>query len=74
MNSKIIHSSVSNLNSRNWTIVLALPNAQNRIIARFCNRQDAEDSARFLRRSVPEAKFEVVFDAPTFETSQTLKK
>ncbi len=70
MNSQSTYSSVSHLNCRNWTIVLALPNAQNRIISRFRNRQDAEDCARFLRRSVPTAKFEVVFDAPAFETSQ----
>lgn len=74
MNSQSTYSSVSHLNYRNWTIVLALPNAQNHIIGRFRNRQDAEDSARFLRRSVPTSKFEVVFDVPAFETSQPLNE
>ena len=44
-----------------WVIVLLLPTAQHRIIARFRNRQDADDQLRFLRRAVPGAKFEIVF-------------
>lgn len=60
----------SALNLRLWTIVLLLPNTQNRIIARFLNRQDADDHVRFLRRSVPAAKFEVVFNAPAFRPEQ----
>ena len=69
MNCQSIYSSDNNLNWRSWTIVLALPNAQNRTIARFRNRQDADDCARFLQRSVPTAKFAVVFDPPAFQSS-----
>lgn len=45
-----------------WTIAIILPNACHRTIARFCNRQDAEDHPRVLRRFVPKATFEIVFD------------
>ncbi|HAX79788.1 MAG TPA: hypothetical protein DCY88_29115 [Cyanobacteria bacterium UBA11372] len=45
-----------------WTIAIILPNACHRTIARFCNRQDAEDHLRVLRRFVPKATFEIVFD------------
>ena len=39
-----------------------LPNACHRTIARFRNRQDAEDHLRALRRFIPKAQFEIVFD------------
>lgn len=56
-------SSIENLN-RPWAIVRVLPNARYYPVARFCNRQDADDSLRFLHRFLPKAKFEIVFDAP----------
>jgi hypothetical protein len=59
--------------SRLWAIVLVLPNAQYRIIARFRNRQDADDCLRFLRRSVPAAKFNIVFDDPACVAMRNLK-
>ena len=47
---------------RPWMIVRILPGAKNHTIARFVNRQDAEDRLRALRRYVPNATFEIVFD------------
>ena len=47
-----------------WTIAIALPDARQRTIARFCNRQDAEDHLRVLQRFVPSAQFEIVFNLP----------
>jgi hypothetical protein len=47
-----------------WVIVRVLPDAQNHTVARFCNRQDAEDSARALRRFVRSGIFEIMFDRP----------
>ena len=47
---------------RPWTIVRILPGAKTHTIARFVNRQDAEDRLRALRRYVPNAMFEIVFD------------
>jgi hypothetical protein len=50
--------------SRPWAIVRLLPDAQRYVVARFHNRQDAEDHRRFLRRYMPAAEFEVIFDVP----------
>lgn len=47
-----------------WTLVRLLPNAQRYTVARFFNRQDAEDHKRTLHRFMPAAEFEVVFEAP----------
>ena len=47
---------------RPWTIVRILPGAKNHTIARFVNRSDAEDRLRALRRYLPNATFEIVFD------------
>lgn len=47
---------------RPWMIVRILPGAKTHAIARFVNRQDAEDRLRALRRYVPNAAFEIVFD------------
>jgi hypothetical protein len=47
---------------RPWAIVRILPSAKNHIIARFVNRQDADDRLRALQRYVPNAIFEIVFD------------
>jgi hypothetical protein len=45
-----------------WAIVRILPNAQHYTIARFVNRQDADDRRRALSRFIPEGVFEVVCD------------
>jgi hypothetical protein len=50
--------------TRPWAIVRLLPNAQRYTVARFFNRQDANDHKRVLNRFMPVAEFEVVFDVP----------
>ncbi|NJK65289.1 MAG: hypothetical protein HC941_01015 [Microcoleus sp. SU_5_3] len=47
-----------------WAIVRILPNAQYYTVARFFNRQDADDSLRVLSRFIPGRAFEIVFDRP----------
>ena len=47
-----------------WAIARLLPNAQAIIVARFRNRQDADDHKRLLHRFIPNAEFEIIFDAP----------
>ncbi|NEO99730.1 MAG: hypothetical protein F6K58_13840 [Symploca sp. SIO2E9] len=49
---------------RPWRIVRTLPNCQHHTIARFFNRQDAEDHLRMLHRFMPKAVFEIVFEPP----------
>ena len=56
--------------SRPWAIIRLLPNARRYTIARFFNRQDAEDHQRFLKRFIPAAEFEVVFDVPNEQLQQ----
>ena len=48
--------------TRPWAIVRLLPDLRRYTVARFFNRQDAEDHLRFLHRFMPAADFEVVFD------------
>ncbi|MEQ8463255.1 hypothetical protein [Coleofasciculus sp. E1-EBD-02] len=48
--------------TRPWAIVRLLPNAQRYTIARFYNRQDAQDYLRVLNRFIPNAEFELLFD------------
>lgn len=55
---------ISDKNERPWTIVRILPNAKVYTLACFRNRQDAEDHLRVLRRFIPAAEFEIVFDSP----------
>ncbi|HEY9710505.1 MAG TPA: hypothetical protein V6D48_20015, partial [Oculatellaceae cyanobacterium] len=55
--------------SRPWAIMRLLPNAQRYTVARFFNRQDAEDHKRLLNRYMPAAEFEVLFDIPTQSNS-----
>jgi putative acetyltransferase len=50
--------------NRPWAIARLLPNAQTIIVARFHNRQDADDHKRLLHRFIPNAKFEIIFDLP----------
>ncbi len=49
---------------RPWVIVRLLPGAKTHTIARFFNRQDADDRIRTLRRYVPQAVFEMMFEPP----------
>ena len=48
--------------AQSWAIVRILPNAQPYTIARFVNRQDADDRRRALCRFIPGGVFEVVCD------------
>lgn len=61
---------LSNPSDRPWVIARILPNAKTYIVARFRNRQDAEDHKRFLHRFIPKAKFEVLFDIPKEEVEE----
>lgn len=45
-----------------WTIVCILPDARHQTVARFYNRQDAQDHLRVLHRFMPTAKFKIVVD------------
>jgi len=45
-----------------WMIVQLMPNAQPYVVGRFSNRGEAEHHQRFLRRFIPHAEFEVVFE------------
>lgn len=50
--------------SRPWAIVRLLPDLRRYTVARFFNRQDADDHRRFLNRFMPASEFEVIFDRP----------
>ncbi|AFZ16696.1 hypothetical protein [Allocoleopsis franciscana] len=60
----------SHPSDRPWAIARILPNAKTYIVVRFRNRQDAEDHKRFLRRFIPKAQFEVLFDIPKEEVEE----
>lgn len=47
-----------------WAVVRILPNCQRYTVARYRNRQDADDSLRLLQRFIPTAVFELIFDPP----------
>jgi hypothetical protein len=57
-------SSVVEDYSRPWAIIRLLPYARRYTVARFFNRQDAEDHRRFLNRFMPASEFEILFDVP----------
>jgi hypothetical protein len=58
--------------SRPWAIIRLLPNARRYTVARFFNRQDAEDHVRVLNRFMPAAEFDVLFDIPNELTRKAL--
>jgi hypothetical protein len=45
-----------------WAIARLLPTQQWIIVARFRSRSDADGHFQFLRQTIPQVKFEVVFD------------
>jgi len=45
-----------------WAIARLLPTQQWIIVARFRSRSDADGHFKFLRQTIPQAQFEVVFD------------
>ncbi|MEA5569056.1 hypothetical protein [Anabaena sp. UHCC 0399] len=47
-----------------WVIVKTVVITQSHTVARFANRQDAEDHLRFLRRTIPNRDFEMMFEPP----------
>ena len=55
------------LSERPWAIARILPSTKAYIVARFRNRQDADDHLRVLYRFIPSATFEIVFDIPDEE-------
>lgn len=55
---------------RPWAIAQILPNLKTHILARFRNRQDADDHVRVLRRFVPKAVFAIVFEPPLKQESE----
>jgi hypothetical protein len=57
--------------SRPWAIIRLLPDARRYTVARFVNRQDAEDHRRFLKRFMPAAEFEILFDVPDVQVQRT---
>ena len=58
------HSSQVEDYSRPWAIMRLLPDARRYTVARFYNRQDAEDHRRFLNRFMPASEFAILFDVP----------
>jgi hypothetical protein len=52
------------LDIRPWVIVLIRANAPSSELTRLRNRQDADDHLRALRRFMPTAQFELMFDPP----------
>ncbi|HEY9799743.1 MAG TPA: hypothetical protein V6D25_05235 [Leptolyngbyaceae cyanobacterium] len=65
---RISSQSLSETLHRPWAIVRILPTAKTYIVARFFNRQDADDHLKFLRRFVPKAVFEMIFEPPNAES------
>lgn len=61
---------LSNQSYRPWAIARLLPNAQAIIVARFRNRQDADDHKRLLHRFIPNAEFEIIFDLSNQEQEE----
>ncbi|MEH2318360.1 hypothetical protein [Nostoc sp.] len=45
-----------------WCIVRLFPNMQNRIVARFRRRSDAEAHLQVLRRLIPNVNFTLIFN------------
>ena len=60
--------------SRPWAIIRLLPDARRYTVARFFNRQDAEDHRRFLNRFMPASEFEVLFDVPDEQLQHTTRQ
>jgi hypothetical protein len=67
-------SSVVEDYSRPWAIIRLLPDARWYTVARFFNRQDAEDHRRFLNRFMPASEFEILFDIPNEQLQHTTRQ
>ena len=60
--------------SHPWAIMRLLPDARRYTVARFYNRQDAEDHRRFLNRFMPASEFAVLFDVPDEQLQHTTRQ
>ena len=47
-----------------WCVVQQLPKLQHAIVARFRNRNDAEEYIKVIRRINPTGTYEIMFDPP----------
>ena len=47
-----------------WVILQTVVITQTHTVARFANRQDAEDHLRVLRRFIPNGVFDIMFESP----------
>lgn len=47
-----------------WMLVLLREKMQRHVVARFRNRQGADDHLRAIRRYMPKGRFEIVFESP----------
>jgi endonuclease V-like protein UPF0215 family len=45
-----------------WVVYRQLPNLQRLEVARFRRRNDAEEYLKIVRRMLPQAQFEIVYD------------
>ena len=45
-----------------WVLVRLLPNLQREIVAQYRNRSDADGHLQIIRRLMPNAEFEVIFN------------
>jgi hypothetical protein len=68
------HTSQAEDYSRPWAIIRLLPDARRYTVARFYNRQDAEDHRRFLNRFMPASEFAVLFDVPDEQLQHTTRQ
>jgi putative acetyltransferase len=63
---------LSQPSDRPWAIARIMPTAKAYIVARFRNRQDADDHLRVLHRFIPAAEFDIIFDPPQEEEQDNL--
>ena len=54
-----------------WASVRLLPDLRRYPVARFYNRQDVQDHIRVLKRFMPAAEFEIIFDVPSQVESES---
>jgi hypothetical protein len=57
-------AAIGEVDIRPWVIVMIRVDAPSSELARLRNRQDGEDHLRALRRFMPTAQFELMFDPP----------
>ncbi len=55
-----------------WVLIRLLPNSQRETVAQYRNRSDADGHLQIIRRLMPDAKFEVVFNPDSAQPSPSL--